>query len=79
MFKIELTSVRRVVRMRKRRIDSVKEILGYRGVTVEQSKEFVYDECMEGFVRGVLGALCPETNPDDEMPRHAAHPCYDVH
>lgn len=41
----------------------------------------VRQECIEtSSLWSTLWALCPGTSPDlDEMPRHEAHPCYDVH
>lgn len=38
----ELTDVKRVFRPRKRWVDSIREILGYRGVSVEQGEGLVY-------------------------------------
>lgn len=40
----------------------MREILGYRSVTLEQA-EIMYDK---GEWRGVLGAMCPGVNPDLE-------------
>lgn len=52
VFESELIDVRRVGRPRKRWIDSVGEILGYRSVTVEQTERSLRQKCRGVFVIG---------------------------
>lgn len=73
---------RMVGRQRKRWVESMREIFGYRDMTVGRAEEIVYVRNALGRLGGglgVLGELCAGMDPVLGMPRLSAHLCYGVY